>query len=158
MVIGVGMGNQKYEIKSEEEWRVIREEYELGGISMAKLAKKHDVGVDAVKDRNRKDGWVSMRKVKRLAGNPEALERCPDGPLKEMAEKWKARDDEHRERLWKEASAALDRFWAGNPVPADFSEAERCAKLIDRALGEEREGGDPNLAILVNGPVSVSQS
>ena len=148
---------KKYKALAPAEVAKMKELYEGGEYSKRELGEMFDVSFETVKKRAQNEGWVSMKSVRRLARQPEKLAAMGDCELKSKAEEWREREAAHREELWEHSKKSMDRFWATSPTPADFDEALKCSKLMDRALGQQEEGGDPNLAILVNGPIQVAQ-
>lgn len=63
-------------------WTKIRNEYINGHISYAKLAKKHKVSLQAIKDRGTKEKWVAQRKEQQtkiaLITNQKTVEKIAE--------------------------------------------------------------------------------
>lgn len=131
-------------------WLEIEKRYISGEDSLKDLAAEFGLKYQTVLSRSKDKRWLSPKRVS------HALTRTdlpPSDTAKQIADRWAARKEEFREKLYKGASKALDTFFLLSPVPQDFAEAERAMKMLDKAINpdEGKQDSSINLAILTNG-------
>ena len=138
-------------------WEVIKAKA-VAGVKLAELARQFGVTSATIKVRASKENWptplrIAFRK-KEIQRSGESLQIETDDPVKAIAKLWLQREADAREQTYQQTSKALDRFFAMNPVPADFKEAAIAAQLRDKAIKPDDDSKTQhslNVAFLTGG-------
>jgi hypothetical protein len=134
---------------ADQVWLEIEQRYISGDASLKDLALEFGLKYQTVLSRSKDKRWLSPQRVTRALTRTDLP---PTDTAKQIADRWAARKEEFREKLYKGASKALDTFFLLSPVPQDFAEAERAMKMLDKAINPEdgKQDSSINLAILTS--------
>jgi hypothetical protein len=137
-------------IISDDVWLEIEERFVAGEATLKQLAEEFKLSYDTVRDRSKLKRWPSSHRIKKALSRTDLP---PEDAAKQIADKWAERKEQMRERLYQGSKRALDTFFALNPIPQDFAEAEKAARLLEKAITPEDTTKDSNinLAILTAG-------
>jgi len=135
---------------ADQVWLEIEERFISGDSSLKDLAIEFGLKYQTVLSRSKDKRWLSAQRVSRALTRTDLP---PTDTAKQIADKWAARKEEFREKLYKGTTRALDTFWLMSPIPQDFAEAEKAMKMLDKAINPEegKSDGSINLSILTNG-------
>ena len=141
---------------TEEQIQEAKLLYLGGDVTMAELAERYGVSTYAIRWHSKQDRWPTPR---RIASALKRYDLPLTDPSKAAAVDWERRKRDSREKTFKGASAAMEKFWKRPPTPKDWAEATKAQALLDKALdpeaGHEGERG-VNIAIL-NGTINPYQ-
>jgi len=135
---------------ADQVWLEIEDRYVSGDTSLKDLALEFGLNYQTVLSRSKDKRWLSPQRISRALTRTDLP---PQDTAKQIADRWAARKEEMREKLYKGASKALDTFWLMSPMPQDFAEAEKAMKMLDKAINPDEGKTDSsiNLSILTNG-------
>jgi hypothetical protein len=135
---------------ADEIWEDIETRYVAGENSLKELAAEYNLSYETVRDRSKLKRWPSAKRIEHALSRTDLP---PSDAAKQIADKWAERKEQMRERIYQGSKRALDTFFALSPIPQDWAEAERAAKLLDKAINPEegQQDSNINLAILTNG-------
>jgi hypothetical protein len=121
---------------TKKQWEEVRALYVTGSHTAKDLAGRYGISHHTLLSRCRDERWPTQTRIVRAA---ERTDLSPDDPAKAQANLWLGRKHEMRESLYSGSKKALERFWATAPVPVDFAEAEKAARMLERAI--DPDGG-----------------
>jgi hypothetical protein len=135
---------------ADQVWLEIENRYVSGDTSLKDLALEFGLKYQTVLSRSKDKRWLSPQRISRALTRTDLP---PQDTAKQIADRWAARKEEMREKLYKGATKALDTFWLMSPIPQDFTEAEKAMKMLDKAINPDEGKTDSsiNLSILTNG-------
>lgn len=133
----------------DEVWLEIEKRFVTGENNLKELAAEFNIKYETVRSRSKDKRWLSPKRI------THALTRTdlpPQDTAKQIADKWAARKEEMREKLYNGSKRALETFFLLSPVPQDFAEAERAMKMMDKAINPDdgKQDNNINLAILTS--------
>lgn len=121
------------------DWKKIRREYERGGISQRKLAEKHGVSFNTLKDRANRESWACSRN--------EALKRITTSTQQKTAEKVSdalAEEAAALSRIRASAARALEarmeEVTAGGVRGSELKSLFDCVKMLSEMNAADRDG------------------